>query len=165
MAKPSDDITDAELSVMEVLWDRPEGETIREIVLAVYGRHEHSLHGGVKSFAESVFSTSNSFRKVVMIQYPKAGIWSIGFVTAEDVAEIGEKTGVPHSCVYIPTTPNPTSGFFLMMPKSDVIVLDMSVDEALKYIISMGVVSPGGRNRRTKPVAKPEAEPQQAVNG
>jgi BlaI family transcriptional regulator, penicillinase repressor len=52
MAKPSDDITDAELSVMEVLWDRPEGETIREIVLAVYGRHEHSLHGGVKSFLD-----------------------------------------------------------------------------------------------------------------
>src|SRR6185436_1714727 len=66
-----------------------------------------SIHGGVKSFAESVFSTSNSFRKVVMIQYPRAGVWSIGFITAEDVGELHDKTGVAHSCVYIPTTPNP----------------------------------------------------------
>jgi uncharacterized membrane protein len=89
-----------------------------------------------------VFSTSNSFRKVVMIQYPKAGIWSIGFVTAEDVAEIGEKTGVPHSCVYIPTTPNPTSGFIVMVPKSEVVELQMTVDAAMKMVITCGVVMP-----------------------
>ncbi|HVY82895.1 MAG TPA: DUF502 domain-containing protein [Steroidobacteraceae bacterium] len=101
-----------------------------------------SIHGGVKSFAESVFSTNNSFRKVVMIQYPRAGAWSIGFVTSEDVAEIGEKTGVPHSCVYIPTTPNPTSGFIVMVPRSEVVELDMTADAAMKMIITCGVVMP-----------------------
>jgi len=101
-----------------------------------------SIHGGVKSFAESVFSTSNSFRKVVMIQYPRAGIWSIGFVTADDVAELADKTGVQHSCVYIPTTPNPTSGFIVMVPRTEVIELEMSVDAAMKMIITCGVVVP-----------------------
>jgi uncharacterized membrane protein len=101
-----------------------------------------SIHGGVKSFAESVFSTSNSFRKVVMIQYPRTGVWSIGFVTAEDVTEIGEKTGQPHSCVYIPTTPNPTSGFIVMVPRSEIVELEMSVDAAMKMIITCGVVMP-----------------------
>jgi uncharacterized membrane protein len=101
-----------------------------------------SIHGGVKSFAESVFSTSNSFRKVVMIQYPRAGMWSIGFVTADDMAEVGEKTGTQHSCVYIPTTPNPTSGFIVMVPKGEIVELEMSVDAAMKMIITCGVVMP-----------------------
>jgi uncharacterized membrane protein len=101
-----------------------------------------SIHGGVKSFAESVFSQSNSFRKVVMIQYPRAGIWSIGFITSEDVAEIHTKTGVPHACVYIPTTPNPTSGFIVMVPASEVVELQMTVDAAMKMIITCGVVMP-----------------------
>jgi uncharacterized membrane protein len=101
-----------------------------------------SIHGGVKSFAESVFSTSNSFRKVVMIQYPRAGVWSIGFITSEDVGEIHDKTGVAHSCVYIPTTPNPTSGFIVMVPSSEVVELQMTVDAAMKMIITCGVVMP-----------------------
>jgi uncharacterized membrane protein len=101
-----------------------------------------SIHGGVKSFAESVFSTSNSFRKVVMIQYPRAGVWSIGFITAEDVAEIHARTGVSHACVYIPTTPNPTSGFIVMVPSTEVVELQMTVDSAMKMIITCGVVMP-----------------------
>jgi uncharacterized membrane protein len=101
-----------------------------------------SIHGGVKSFAESVFSTSNSFRKVVMIQYPRAGVWSIGFITAEDVAEIHDRTGIPHSCVYIPTTPNPTSGFIVMVPVAEVVELQMTVDAAMKMVITCGVVMP-----------------------
>jgi uncharacterized membrane protein len=101
-----------------------------------------SIHGGVKSFAESVFSQSNSFRKVVMIQYPRAGVWSIGFITAEEVAEVRAKTGVPHSCVYIPTTPNPTSGFIVMVPASELVELQMTVDSAMKMIITCGVVMP-----------------------
>ena len=104
-----------------------------------------SVHGGVKSFAESVFSTSNSFRKVVMIQYPRTGMWSIGFITAEDVAEIHDKTGVPHACVYIPTTPNPTSGFIVMVPSTEVVELQMTVDSAMKMIITCGVVMPPPR--------------------
>ena len=115
-----------------------------------------SIHGGVKSFAESVFSTSNSFRKVVMIEYPRSGIWSIGFVTAEDVPEVGAKTGAPHSCVYIPTTPNPTSGFILMVPKSEVVELEMTVDAAMKMIITCGVVMPPP-NARPPRLAQPAA--------
>ena len=101
-----------------------------------------SIHGGVKSFAESVFSTSNSFRKVVMIQYPRLGMWTIGFVTADDVSEVSSRTGVQHACVYVPTTPNPTSGFIVMVPKSEVVELEMSVDAAMKMIITCGVVLP-----------------------
>jgi uncharacterized membrane protein len=101
-----------------------------------------SIHGGVKSFAESVFSTSNSFRKVVMIQYPRVGVWSIGFITSEDVGEVHAKTGVPHCCVYIPTTPNPTAGFIIMVPASEVVELQMTVDAAMKMIITCGVVMP-----------------------
>jgi uncharacterized membrane protein len=121
-----------------------------------------SVHGGVKSFAESVFSQSNSFRKVVMIQYPRAGIWSIGFVTADNVAEVADKTGVPHACVYVPTTPNPTSGFIVMVPASEVVELEMSVDAAMRMIITCGVVMPppppassstGASGRFVKPAA------------
>jgi uncharacterized membrane protein len=116
-----------------------------------------SIHGGVKSFAESVFSTSNSFRKVVMIEYPRVGMWSIGFVTAEDMAEITERTGVPHSCVYVPTTPNPTSGFIMMVPKADVVELEMTVDAAMKMIITCGVVMPPPPARTQPRIAKPAA--------
>jgi uncharacterized membrane protein len=101
-----------------------------------------SIHGGVKSFAESVFSSSNSFRTVVMVEYPRKGIWTIGFVTAEDMPEISRHTGVPHSCVYVPTTPNPTSGFIMMVPRAEIVELDMSVDAAMKMIITCGVVVP-----------------------
>ncbi len=101
-----------------------------------------SIHGGVKSFAESVFSTNNSFRKVVMIQYPRLGVWTIGFVTADDVQEISAKTGVQHACVYVPTTPNPTSGFIVLLPKTEIVELEMSVDAAMKMIITCGVVVP-----------------------
>ena len=121
-----------------------------------------SIHGGVKSFAESVFSQSNSFRKVVMIQYPREGAWSIGFITAENVAEVAEKTGVQHACVYVPTTPNPTSGFIVMVPAAEVVELEMSVDAAMRMIITCGVVMPppppsssstGASGRFVKPAA------------
>lgn len=101
-----------------------------------------SIHGGVKGFIESVFSSNNSFRTVVMFQYPRIGVWTIAFVTADDIVEVSEKTGVHHVCVYVPTTPNPTSGFILMVPKSDIIELEMSVDAAMKMIITCGVVVP-----------------------
>jgi uncharacterized membrane protein len=103
-----------------------------------------SIYGGVKGFAESVFSDNNSFRKVVMIEYPKADVWSIGFVTSENLPEISAKTGAQQVCVYVPTTPNPTSGFIVMVPKEKVIELDMSVDVAMKMIITCGVVAPQG---------------------
>jgi uncharacterized membrane protein len=101
-----------------------------------------SVYGGVKSFAESVFSQSNSFRKVVMIEYPRAGIWSLGFMTAEDVPEISRKTGTQHCCVYISNALNATAGFLVLVPRREVVELDMSVDAAMKMIITCGVVVP-----------------------
>ena len=101
-----------------------------------------SVYGGVKSFAESVFSQSNSFRKVVMIEYPRPGAWSIGFLTAENVPEISERTGEQHVAVYISSALNATAGFLVIVPKRVVVELDMSVDAAMKMIITCGVVVP-----------------------
>jgi uncharacterized membrane protein len=101
-----------------------------------------SVYGGVKSFAESVFSQSNSFRKVVMIEYPRAGAWSIGFMTAENVPEISERTGEQHVCVYLSAALNATAGYLVIVPKREVVELDMTVDAAMKMIITCGVVVP-----------------------
>jgi uncharacterized membrane protein len=101
-----------------------------------------TVYGGVKNFAESVFSQSNSFRKVVMVEYPRAGTWSIGFLTAEDVPEISAKMGEPHAAVYISAALNATAGYLVLVPRRQVVALDMSVDEAMKMIITCGVVVP-----------------------
>jgi uncharacterized membrane protein len=101
-----------------------------------------SVYSGVKSFTESVFSQSSSFRKVVMVEYPRAGIWSLGFLTSEDVPEITRKTGEPHGCVYISNALNATAGFLVIVPRRQVVELDMSVDAAMKMIITCGVVVP-----------------------
>ena len=118
-----------------------------------------TVYGGVKSFAESVFSQSNAFRKVVMVEYPRAGVWSIGFLTAEDVAEISDKMGEPHVAVYISAALNATAGYLVVVPRRQVVELDMSVDEAMKMIITCGVVTPHTHHAdatRT-PLAKPAA--------
>jgi uncharacterized membrane protein len=102
-----------------------------------------AIYGGVKSFSETILSNSgNSFKKVLLVQYPRAGVWSVGFQTASDIPEITARTGVSQVCVFIPTTPNPTSGFIVMVPRSEVIELDMSVDAAMKMIVTLGVVTP-----------------------
>jgi len=101
-----------------------------------------TVYGGVKSFAESVLSQSNSFRKVVMIEYPRAGVWSIGFLTAEDVPEVSARLGEPHAAVYISAALNATAGWLVLVPRRQVIELAMSVDDAMKMIITCGVVVP-----------------------
>ncbi len=101
-----------------------------------------TVYGGVKSFTESVFSQSSSFRKVVMVQYPRVGMWSIGFLTAEDVPEVSRRTGEPHACVYISNALNATAGYIVIVPRSQIVELDMSVDAAMKMIITVGVVAP-----------------------
>jgi uncharacterized membrane protein len=102
-----------------------------------------SIYGGVKGFTESVFSNkSGSFRQVVMVEYPRRDMWSIGFVTADDIAEVSAKTGERQVCVYVPTTPNPTSGLIVMVPHHEVVPLDMSVDAAMKMIVTLGIVAP-----------------------
>jgi len=102
-----------------------------------------TVYGGVKSFTESVFSQSNSFRNVVMIEYPRPGAWSIGFMTAEDVPEASDKLGEPYAAVYISAALNATAGYLVMVPRRQVVELDMSVDAAMKMIITCGVVVPG----------------------
>jgi uncharacterized membrane protein len=87
-------------------------------------------------------STGNAFRTALLVQYPRAGAWTIAFQTGSPIGEVAEHLGPDFVSVYVPTTPNPTSGFFLMVPRSEVIELKMSVDEALTYVISMGVVPP-----------------------
>jgi uncharacterized membrane protein len=102
-----------------------------------------SIYSSVKQVSDTLFSSSgNAFREAVMVQYPRAGSWTIAFVTGTPSGEVAAHLASPHVSVYVPTTPNPTSGFFLMMPRAEVVPLAMSVDEALKYIISMGVVAP-----------------------
>jgi uncharacterized membrane protein len=101
-----------------------------------------TVYSGVKSFTESVFSQSSSFRKVVMVQYPRVGMWSIGFLTAEDVPEVTRRTGEPHACVYISNALNATAGYLVIVPRSQIVELDMSVDAAMKMIITVGVVTP-----------------------
>jgi uncharacterized membrane protein len=115
-----------------------------------------TVYGGVKSFAESVLSQSNSFRKVVMVEYPRLGVWSIGFLTADDVPEISEKLGEPHAVVYISVALNATAGYLAILPRSQIVELDMSVDAAMRMIITCGVVVPPA-HAKAQQLAKPAA--------
>ncbi|MEW6313953.1 MAG: DUF502 domain-containing protein [Pseudomonadota bacterium] len=107
-----------------------------------------SVYSSVKQVSDTLFSGSGqAFSKALLIQYPRAGCWTIAFLTGQPGGTVAQRLPGEYVSVYVPTTPNPTSGFFLMLPKAEVIELDMSVDEALKYIISMGVVAPNGESK------------------
>jgi uncharacterized membrane protein len=102
-----------------------------------------SIYVSVKQVSDTLFSTNgNAFREAVLVQYPHPGSWTIAFVTGRPSGEVAAALPAEHVSLYVPTTPNPTSGFFLIMPRAACKPLSMSVDEALKYIISMGVVAP-----------------------
>jgi len=102
-----------------------------------------SLYSSVKQVSDTLFSSSgNAFRKAVLIPYPHQNSWTIAFLTGTPGGDVKNHLVGDYVSVYVPTTPNPTSGFFLMMAKEKVVELDMSVDAALKYIVSMGVVAP-----------------------
>ncbi|MDP3084901.1 MAG: DUF502 domain-containing protein [Rubrivivax sp.] len=102
-----------------------------------------SIYSSVKQVSDTLFSSSgNAFREAVLVQYPRQGSWTIAFVTGKPGGEVALHLPGEYVSVYVPTTPNPTSGFFLMMARADVVPLKMSVDAALKYVISMGVVAP-----------------------
>ncbi|MEC8955806.1 MAG: DUF502 domain-containing protein [Pseudomonadota bacterium] len=114
------------------------GETIFKRIPVV-----RSVYTASKNFAEIVFSdTGQSFKKVLLIQYPRKGVYSLAFQTSTSLGEVQKKTGSDVVCTFVPTTPNPTSGFIIIVPKEDVIELDMEVDEAFKMIVSLGVVVP-----------------------
>jgi uncharacterized membrane protein len=103
-----------------------------------------SIYSSVKQVSDTLFSPSgNAFRTAVMVEWPRPGVWTIAFVTGVPGGDVvNHLTGDEWQSVYVPTTPNPTGGYFVMLPKSDCIELRMSVDEALKYVVSMGVVAP-----------------------
>ncbi len=102
-----------------------------------------SIYSSVKQVSDTLFSDSgNAFRKAVLVQYPREGAWTIAFITGAPGDDVSKHLKGEFVSVYVPTTPNPTSGFFLMLPKKDIIELEMTVDQALKYIISMGTVVP-----------------------
>jgi uncharacterized membrane protein len=103
----------------------------------------NSVYNSVKQVSDTLFSSNgNAFRQAVLVQYPREGSWTIAFLTGVPGGDVKNHLTDDYVSLYVPTTPNPTSGFFLMVPKSDVIELEMSVDAALKYIVSMGVVAP-----------------------
>lgn len=105
-----------------------------------------SVYSAAKNFAEIVFSDSGqSFKKVLLIEYPRKGIYSLAFQTATQLGEVQGRTGEDMICTFVPTTPNPTSGYIIILPRKDIIELDMDIDEALKMIISLGVVVPAWR--------------------
>ena len=110
-----------------------------------------SIYTGVKQVSDTLLSDSGTaFRKALLVEFPYPGCWTIGFLTGTPGAAVTPYLEGEHVSVYVPTTPNPTSGYFVMVPKSRVHELDITVDEALKYIISMGVVAP-----RPRPVDAP----------
>lgn len=116
-----------------------------------------SIYYSVKQVSDTLFADSGqAFRKALLVQYPREGSWTIAFLTGKPGGDVVNHLQGDYVSVYVPTTPNPTSGFFLMMPKADVIELTMSVDEALKYIVSMGVVAPDIAKRSRKPRLIPD---------
>jgi len=114
-----------------------------------------SVYSAAKNFADIVFSdTGQSFKKVLLIQYPRKGIYSLAFQTSTNLGEVQKKTGSDVVCTFVPTTPNPTSGFIIIIPKEDVIEMDMEIDEAFKMIVSLGVVVPEWNKEELETLSK-----------
>ncbi len=133
------------------------GESLLERIPLV-----RTIYSAVKNFAEIVLRPDGqSFKKVLLFQYPREGLYALAFQTSSDVGEIDEKTGDKLICCFVPTTPNPTSGFIILVPEKDVIALEMEVDEALKMIISLGVVVPPWPSEKAAraALAEPPAKP------
>ncbi len=115
-----------------------------------------SIYSGVKQVSDTLFSENgNAFRTAVLVEWPRAGVWTIGFVTGAPGGDVPNHLGDDFLSVYVPTTPNPTGGYFVMLRKSDCIELRMTVDEALRYVISMGVVAPPPPADGTAPATPP----------
>jgi len=139
----------------------------------VHGWHElmhripvvRSIYSAVKQVSDTLFSEKgNAFRKAVLVQWPRENMWTIGFLTgspgSEVLRELRQAGGEGEFLsVYVPTTPNPTGGYFVLVPRRDCLELSMSVDEALTYVISMGVIAPGSRRGSAKGPAPAAADP------
>ena len=106
------------------------------------------VYSGAKTFSETVLTDQgSSFKQVVMVEFPRKGVFSIGFITSEDLEEVQARTAQDVTCVFVPTTPNPTTGFIILVPRDEVVRLDMTVDDAFKMLLTLGVVVPKWRNK------------------
>jgi len=120
-----------------------------------------SVYSSVKQVSDTLFSSQGeAFRRALLVQWPRPGMWTIAFLTGVPGGDVATHLQGDYVSIYVPTTPNPTGGYFVMLPRADVIELDMSVDDALKVIISMGVVVPNG-NGQDKPEPERAAGPAQ----
>ena len=118
-----------------------------------------SIHSSVKQVLSTLFTPDGpSFRKVLLVEYPRKGMWSLAFQTATASPKIKKHLGDELLTIFIPTTPNPTSGFLMVIPQEDAIEMDMTVDEALKMVISLGVVQPGSITKKQTPLEQPKAD-------
>jgi uncharacterized membrane protein len=128
----------------------------------------NSIYNGVKQVSDTLLAPGGqAFRKALLVQWPSPGMWTVAFLTGKPGGDVVNHLQGDYISIYVPTTPNPTGGYFVMVPRSAVVELDMTVDDALKYIVSMGVVNPGTRRRpaQTLPAREPNAEAQaQIVN-
>ena len=125
----------------------------------------NSIYSSVKQISDTLFSSSGqAFRKALLVQWPREGMWTIAFLTGVPGGDVVNHLKGDYVSIYVPTTPNPTSGYFVMVAREAVIELDMSVDEALKYIISMGVAAPDGSGGKSGGVARPVVRQPKAVN-
>jgi uncharacterized membrane protein len=117
-----------------------------------------TIYNSVKQVSDTLFSTQGqAFRKALLVHFPHTEAWTVAFLTGAPSGEVAERLGGDCISVYVPTTPNPTSGYFLIVPRADVIELELSVDEALKYVISMGVASPAAPRKLIAGNAAPDA--------
>jgi uncharacterized membrane protein len=107
-----------------------------------------AVYGGAKTFSETVLTDKgSSFKQVVMVEFPRKGVFSIGFITAHELEEAQAKTEQEVTCVFVPTTPNPTTGFLVLVPRDEVVNMDMTVDEAFKMLLTLGVVVPTWKHK------------------
>jgi uncharacterized membrane protein len=120
-----------------------------------------AVYTGAKTFSETVLTDKGkSFKQVVMVEFPRKGVYSIGFITAHELEEAQAKSEQFVTCVFVPTTPNPTTGFLVLVPRDEVILMDMTVDEAFRMLLTLGVVVPTWRNRPVDGrIAPPQAGP------
>jgi uncharacterized membrane protein len=120
-----------------------------------------AVYSGAKTFSETVLTDKGrSFKQVVMVEFPRKGVFSIGFITSHDLEEAQARTEQEVTCVFVPTTPNPTTGFIVLVPKDEVVLMDMTVDEAFKMLLTLGVVVPTWKHKPANGrLAPPEAGP------
>ena len=116
------------------------------------------VYGGIRQVSDVMFGDKSGFQRVVAVRFPNEQSWSIGFMTSEKPWEIPDKSGNGHITVFVPTAPNPTSGFLMFFKSSDIVPLSMTVDEAMKVIVSVGTISPG----QSKAAVAPSSSPQES---